>query len=261
MVLGPKGMLRTSGVPIDVSHPSLVRDMIEQGRYGSAYEPIIDLATGEIFGFEALARFELFQEPIAPDTFFSALHTDPTLFFMLERRIKEFQLQHRPDEGVLFVNLDPDVCKLDYQVHSWCELLAEPSKPVVVEIIENTTTSNLTTIRRFIQMFRTVGIPTALDDIGGACNLFSFELLSQCAYAKFDRRWLKLFREDSAWKEVFKGMVAFMAHRGAKSVIEGLESAEDLALAKQLGVDFGQGYYYRPQFQAVWAKQRLAIGT
>ncbi len=224
--------------------------LIEHNRLACEYQPIVRVANQELWAYEALARFSINDTPVAPNLVFDALHTDRTRFFMLESRSKRFQLQHRPAGARLFVNLDPHVCEVDYHLEHWLGTFAAQDE-LVVEIIENTSESNLDAVRGFTEQLRAAGIDVALDDVGGHRNFFSFDLLDHCQVIKLDRHWLLRFEQDAAYIELVAGMLAFARSRGIHSVLEGVETQEDLRCAESLGVDFVQGFLFREHFQLV----------
>ncbi|MCB9646234.1 MAG: EAL domain-containing protein [Deltaproteobacteria bacterium] len=228
--------------------------IIESNRLACEYQPIVEIETGEIWAYEALSRFHIDGELVAPNLVFEALQTDQTLFFMLESRAKRFQLQHRP-EGRLFVNVDPSACLEDYQLEHWLGTL--PNHPdVVVEIVENTTVQRLDAVRAFTRQLADAGVRVALDDVGGRHSLFSFELLEHCHVVKLDRHWLSRVERDPAYERLVSGILAFTRDRGIHAVLEGVETEADLEVARRLGVDLVQGFLYRDEFITVRDSQR-----
>ncbi|MBK6684270.1 MAG: EAL domain-containing protein [Deltaproteobacteria bacterium] len=223
---------------------------LEANRFACEYQPIVRADTEEVWAYEALARFSFDGEVVPPNRVFGALRQDPTLFFMLEARVKTFQLTHRPRGVRLFVNLDPQVCEEAYQLDHWLESL-RGHENLVVEIIENTSVTNQENIRRFMQRLSDVGVDAALDDIGGSQNLFSFDLLDHCHYLKLDRRWFDRLAEHPSYRALLAGLIEFARARGIHTVLEGIESRRDLSFARSLGVDFIQGFLFRDAFVTV----------
>jgi EAL domain-containing protein (putative c-di-GMP-specific phosphodiesterase class I) len=90
--------------------------------YGVCYEPIVDLKTMEIVGYEGLSRFRIGKELISPMNFFKSLHDNIELFFYVETIVKKFQLQNRPKGKKLFLNLDPDIAIDPTHISFWVKL-------------------------------------------------------------------------------------------------------------------------------------------
>lgn len=220
---------------------------VATGELACEYQPIITAHEEQVWGYEALTRFYVGNRSYAPDTVFRALHQERERFFELESRAKRFQLEHRPKNTRLFVNLDPDVCEQPHEVSHWVHELAG-ADDVTVEIIENTTVTNLDNIRRFTRTLNKSGVHVALDDIGGTKNLFSFDLLEDVDYLKLDRRWFVRLDSDPSYRALIEGLVAFSRARGIKTVLEGVETRRHLSVARSLNVDLVQGFLFRDGF-------------
>lgn len=247
--LDPNGVVQPLSEGDTPLKAKIVR-VIESKRLSCEYQPIVEAATERVWGYESLARFVVDGRAFAPNEVFGSLHDDRTLFFALESRAKAFQMEHRPHATKLFVNLDPHVCEEPYQLDHWLSTFGgQPD--LIIEIIENTTITNLENIQRFTQSLARAGIQVALDDVGGSRNLFSFDLLESCNYVKFDRRWFERLDKDDAYRALVTGMVEFARARNIATVLEGVESRRHLAIAKTLGIDFVQGYLFRDAFVRV----------
>ena len=239
--------------PHPVSDPPLkakIVRVIESRRLACEYQPIVEAESERIWGYESLARFVLDGQAFAPNEVFDSLHDDRTLFFALESRSKAFQLEHRPKKTRLFVNLDPHVCEEPYQLEHWLAAFGGQAD-LVVEIIENTTITNLENIQRFTATLAEHGIQVALDDVGGSRNLFSFDLLESCNYVKLDRRWFTRLEKDDSYRALLSGLVQFARARGIGIVFEGVETRRHLSIARALGVELVQGYLFRDAFLSV----------
>lgn len=222
---------------------------VEAHRFSCEYQPLIRVSDGAIRGYEALSRFQLDGKSVPPSQVFSALHEDRTLFFMVEARSKAFQLQHRPEGVELFVNLDPHVCAESWQVDHWTRALSGQPQ-LVVEVLERTTATNLESIMALVASLGAAGARLALDDVGGAKNLFSFDLLEQVNVIKLDGGWFKRL-EDPAYEPLLAGLISFASQRGIETILEGVETSEQLELAESLGVDMVQGFLFRDRFRTV----------
>lgn len=221
--------------------------ILEANQLACEFQPIVRVSNQEIWAYEALARFRIDDDAVAPNLVFDALHSDRTRFFMLESRSKRFQIRHRPKGVRLFVNLDPKVVEIDHHLEHWLGIFGSQDD-LVVEILENTSADNLDSVTTFADRLYAMGVNVALDDVGGHGNFFSFELLDHCQVLKLDRYWLSRFERDPAYIDLIKGMLAFARSRGIHSVLEGVETAGHLACAQDLGIDFVQGFLFRDAF-------------
>jgi EAL domain-containing protein (putative c-di-GMP-specific phosphodiesterase class I) len=225
------------------------RAILAGGLIWSCYEPIVELATGRVAGYEALARF---VRPdgvaVSPGTLFALLHADPQLLLAAELAVKRHQLAHAPRGAELFVNLDPD---------SWAaggegarnpllDLLAAAPMPLVVEAIENLDASDALLSRGMLAAARARGLRIALDDVGAANSLLSFESLDQAEVLKFDRTLLRALGRPRR-RAVIQALARMARETGGRTILEGVETAADLKLAADLGVDLVQGWYFADQ--------------
>jgi EAL domain-containing protein (putative c-di-GMP-specific phosphodiesterase class I) len=223
------------------------RLILERGLYWSHYEPFVSLHTGKVVAYEALARF---AQPdgtlVSPATMFALLHGAPALLLEAELALKRHQLEHAPEWSEIFLNLDPD---------SWAaggegtdnpllDLAASAAQPVVVEVIENLDAGDATVGRGFVAALRARGLRIALDDVGAANSLLSFEALDEAEVLKFDRTLLRRLGKPRR-RAMIQALARLARETGGRTVLEGVETAADLALARDLGVDLVQGWYFK----------------
>lgn len=218
------------------------------------YQPIKDARTLETFGYEALARFTANGRSLPPDRVFAALHDNPLLFHYAELKWKRLQIELAPRDGHLFVNLDPDAWTSGLASDgkdSYLELLAPLSGRLVVEVIENLHLRDVALAQSLARAFRSAGLPLALDDISSTQGIVSFASLMDADYMKFERGWL-LDPADGADKETRLALIAYalsLSRRfGLATILEGVETAEHLALARRFNFDYVQGFLFRDQF-------------
>jgi len=225
------------------------RVILERGLYWSHYEPFVSLHTGKVVGYEALARFARPDGAlVSPATMFALLHGAPALLLEAELLLKRHQLDHAPAGAEIFLNLDPD---------SWAaggegtdnpllDLVASATQPVVVEVIENLDAGDATVGRGFVAALRSRGLRIALDDVGASNSLLSFEALDEAEVLKFDRTLLRRLGKPRR-RAMVQALARLARETGGRSVLEGVETAADLALARDLGVDLVQGWYFKEQ--------------
>jgi EAL domain-containing protein (putative c-di-GMP-specific phosphodiesterase class I) len=235
-----------AGGEVDAEPLGGARAILEQGLIWSMYEPFIDLKTGKVVGYEALARFVRPDGvPVSPGSLFALLHADPQLLFAMELAVKRHQLAHAPPGAELFVNLDPD---------SWAaggegpdnpllDLLAAAPMPLVIEAIENLDVGDAMVSRGMIAAARARGLRIALDDVGAANSLLSFESLDEAEVLKFDRTLLRALGRPRR-RAVIQALTRMARETGARTILEGVETPTDLQLAKELGVDWVQGWFF-----------------
>lgn len=227
-------------------------EVIEAQRFGVEYQPIITLDRLETIGFEALSRFyDNSGNSVRPDLIYAALHTSPITLFQVEFAQKQLQLEYANRDALLFVNLDQDAFYA-----SQCETLNNPfisairqygNDRVVVELIENSELNDALMSLSMIEAFAAMDVPTALDDMCNPQSLMSVPVMQLVEWIKLDKYVLRV-RHDERMMMFVSKMIEFAHLSGKKVILEGVETQEDLAFARLIGVDYVQGFLFRERF-------------
>ncbi len=228
-----------------------ITSIMANGDYGACYEPIIRLKDMEIIGYEALSRFKSWGRLVSPYDFFKSIHGDMELFFYVETVLKKFQLENRPTGKKLFLNLDPDVAINSNHIDFWVKLF-DSTAEIIIEIIENSDEESAEDIEHFMDWLDEYDIPYAYDDYAKPNSMFFTSLLHRADTIKLDINFLRTIRENSAYIEVAKGVINYAKLRQKYTILEGVESESDLELAKEMGVNFVQGYLFKSKFISKW---------
>jgi EAL domain-containing protein (putative c-di-GMP-specific phosphodiesterase class I) len=222
-----------------------VRAIFEDGRFWTEYEAIVDARTGRTAGFEALGRFTATDGSlVSPAKIFALLHADPALLLRAELRLKFHQIEHAPD-APLFLNLDAGSWTRAAHPHGnpFVGLIASAPRRVVVEITESCVSENALRAADIVESLRKAGLTVALDDLGAVDALFSFDAVAGTDVLKFDRAIVKRLG-DVRCRALVQTLIHMTHETGAYTVLEGVERSEELALARDLGFDFVQGYLF-----------------
>lgn len=237
---------------MDLLSQNTLLELLESKRFGVEYQPIVELKTGNIFAYEALSRFRTaFGELIRPDYVYAALHDNPLLLFQVELAQKKIQLEHLSNSERVFVNLDQDAfyaCGHNGGNNPFVELIQEAGRErVVVELIENSEINDALMSLSMIELFNGLGIRTALDDLCNPKSMLSVAVLQLVEWVKLDKCVLEK-RLDANFMVFVSKIIDFAHATGKQVILEGVEVEEDLAFARQIDVDYVQGFYYRSGF-------------
>lgn len=241
-------------------HPHELLDILLNRRFGVEYQPMVDTRSGETMGYEALARFyQANGEAAAPNVVFEMLHENPLLLFHAELETKKLHILHAPETELLFLNLDPDSFAVGQSpgFNLFTDLFRRhqrPGREFVIEVIENLSIRDVTLARAMIDDFKSADIKVAMDDLGVSNGLVSFASFCDSSFIKFDRSWLRY--HDSRKLAVLKWFHGMARAAGARTVLEGVETLGDLALAHDIGFDCVQGFYFRDRFVTVMQQDR-----
>jgi EAL domain-containing protein (putative c-di-GMP-specific phosphodiesterase class I) len=223
-----------------------IRRMLDAGRFWTEYQPLVHARTGRTVAFEALARFRRADgRCVAPSRVFALLHADPALLVRAELTLKLQQVEHAP-RAPLFVNLDPDswVRAGDRNRNPFLALFCSAAVRVVVEVTEALATADAMRAQQMISALRGRRLPVALDDVGAANGLLSFEAIAEAEVLKFDRTLLPRLRHPRH-RALVQALVRMAHETGARTVLEGVETTADFVVARDLGIDMVQGYLFK----------------
>lgn len=220
--------------------------LIKNAKYKTKYEPIIDISNNEIYGYEALSKFELDHSIITTEEVFKNLHHSNDLFFELEKRNKKLQVQCYDEDKWLFLNFDADIVRTEEQQKYWSIFLSKHRNNIVVEITENGSDdeTSASIMKDFAKWLNDKNIRCALDDFAQDGSMFSFYILNKCEYIKIDKSFLREIEKNKNYIPYLRGVLETINLNGQKSIIEGVETQSDYELAKDLNCDYAQGYYF-----------------
>ncbi len=222
------------------------RAALDHGRFWTEYQAIVHARTGKTCAYEALARFCRGDgHPIAPADMFAVLHADPSLLLRAELTLKLHQVEHAP-RAPLFVNLDPDSWSRagDRLRNPFLALIASARSRVVVEVTEAMASADVVRAQSMIGCLRGRRIAVALDDVGAANGLLSFDAIAEAEVLKFDRTLIPRMRHPRA-RALVQALTRMARETGAHTVLEGVETTGEFVIARDLGFDLVQGFLFR----------------
>lgn len=203
----------------------------------SVYQPIADLRTGDVAGFEALARF--YADVDRPtQAWFAQAHLCG-LGAELETAALRSALEERPEAGrFLSVNLSPSVLlSADAQA-----ALPERLDGIVLELTENELVDLGERAVRVLSEMRSRGARIAVDDAGAGYAGLRQVMSLRPDLIKLDRSIVDGIHADQAKVALVESFVRFSEQMGAEVCAEGIEDVRDLRTLADLDVAFGQGF-------------------
>lgn len=229
---------------------ALVRERRLQGRF----QPIINLANGHVFGFEGLIRGPSDTVLHSPLNLFRVARLTDQLFELetacLRTVVEQFGKAQVPQH--LFVNVNPSCLTQAAQFPAVgverLRLLGLAPERIVIELTESQPTFDYAALIRAANHFRELGFSIALDDLGEGFS--SLRLWSELRpeFVKLDKHFVQGVALDPVKHQFLRSLRDIASRTGARVVAEGLETEADLALVRELGLEFGQGYLLgRPQ--------------
>ncbi|HWS32891.1 MAG TPA: EAL domain-containing protein [Actinoplanes sp.] len=211
-----------------------------------SFQPIVDLATGGVVGLESLARGPAGTSLEFPDRLFGAARAAGRLGEldqMCAERALECAVGAVLPPPLLFVNAEPAV--LDQPISERIAELVIAGLPFreVLEFTERALPTVPGSMLRLAGLTRAFGHAVALDDVGVDPMSLAFLPILDPEVIKLD---LNLIRDPraEATARVSAVVRAQAARTGALVIAEGIETAADLAVARELGAHWGQGWHF-----------------
>ena len=224
-----------------------IDEVLATGAVHSAYQPIVDLDSGRVVAYEALARGP--EGPLhTPDALFAAARAAGRLG-ELDALCRSTALRGAVAARLgppltVFVNVEPEVL----ESAPLEELLAIATTApaglrVVVEITERALAARPADLMRAVERVREVGWGIALDDVGAESMSLAFMPLLRPDVVKLDLRLVQQ-RPGPAVAEIMNAVNSYAERTGALVLAEGIEDDAHLAMAHALGASLGQGWYF-----------------
>jgi EAL domain-containing protein (putative c-di-GMP-specific phosphodiesterase class I) len=213
-----------------------------------AFQPIVDLAAGRIWGYEALVR-GTGGEPAG--AILSQVNDETRYRFDQAARVKAIELAGRlfpRDEGIrLSINFMPNAV---YEPNACIRASLEAARRVgfshrriMFEFTENERFRDIDHVKRIVAAYRQQGFMTALDDFGAGFAGLSLLANFQPDLIKIDMDVLRGVDADPRRRGIVAGIVGIARSLGITVLAEGIETTAELAAVRALGVDLVQGYH------------------
>jgi EAL domain-containing protein (putative c-di-GMP-specific phosphodiesterase class I) len=222
-------------------------DVLAEGAVEAGFQPIVELATRRVVGWEALARGPRGGSLERPDKLFAAARAAGRLD-ELDCLCQRAALRAALDAGVrapcvLFLNIEPDTSgflPLDLRdLYS----RATAQMTVCVEVTERALTQRPASLLAHVADMRAMGVAVALDDVGTDADTLAMMSLLEPEVIKLDLA-LVQGSPDAEIAEVVHAVAAQAERTGARVLVEGVETEEHARTGDALGATLAQGWLY-----------------
>ncbi|WP_373973656.1 EAL domain-containing protein [Chitinibacter sp. SCUT-21] len=248
-------LLLASFVKIKLDKANLLPNRIAQLCHAEnvicMYQPIVDLRTQKIIGCEVLMRLQDGENVLFPDQVIPLIR-EANLAWQLDaavarKAVYELQ-QHLPTHAVQPFKVALNFFPENIRYPRLAPLLNELHDERFLLNVEVTEYGMSDELFADVEALRRDGYVISVDDFGtGYSNLGTVKRLSP-DYLKIDRSFVWDMEDASLRSSLIPEIIAIADAVGAQLIAEGIENASQAERLKQLGVQFGQGYYFgRPQ--------------
>jgi diguanylate cyclase (GGDEF)-like protein len=227
--------------------PRLI-DILEQRQLNALFQPVVNMQTGTIIGYEGLIR--------GPSD--SPLHSPMNLFKVASANGMSAKLDHAcsrvvsarfaelnlPDK--LFLNVSPESL-VQYEqrrgeVLGYLQKCGISPERVIIELTENQPAYDYELLRKAVMFYRRMGFQIAIDDLGEGFS--SLRLWSELRpeYVKIDMHFIQGINLDPVKLQFVRSIHEIARESGSLVIAEGIETQAELLMIRDLGIAYGQGY-------------------
>lgn len=228
------------------------------------YQPLFNLQTDRIYGFEVLARWTLPNGASIPPADFITVAEEAGLISELSEKLLRKACQDAmawPEDIMLSFNLSPTQLSDRLVGLRLAKVLDEtgflPSR-LEIEITESAMIMDSESAHFVIQDLRSLGIQIAIDDFGTGYSNLSQMARFKFSRLKIDQSFIRQFEEDPKQRFIVKAIVSLGKDLDVATTAEGIETQSQLEALKELGCTCGQGYLLGRPMTAEMAARTLA---
>ena len=232
-----------------------LRHAIDEGRLAVAYQPVFDIASGRISGFEALVRW---QHPvdgsISPNAFLPIAEESGLMLRLTDfvmhcacHQLREWQLQQGPASAELTMNVNVsghDVAHPAFVARVTRAIVEAGLQPrhLCIELTEDILMSRLEGALPLLGELRRLGVRLAIDDFGTGYSSLSHLSTLPIDCLKIDRSFVSRLETNANEAAVVRSIILLGSSLGKAVVAEGIETEGQLEQLESMGCRLGQGY-------------------
>ena len=211
----------------------------------TVFQPIVNLESREVVGYEALSRGPAGTELENPEVLFE-LARDFDLVWDLEALCIENVvpwLQDVCSRGYLFFNLESHfIQQIQYRGTDVFEPFFACNRQVVIEVTERSAIRDYPTFRRTLHDLKKIGFKIAIDDCGSGYATLEAIAELQPDYLKVGHSLFHNVHRDPIRHRLVDLVARCADTIGARTIAEAIETEEQLTVCRELGIDEGQGF-------------------
>ena len=243
-------------------------DWIEKlSKIDFAYQPIVNIHTGNAFGFEALLRCHLAAGFSSIGALFDQAYQKGVLhqvdLILRKKAFRKFAEFKGTDHVKLFYNLDNRLFDTNnYSKGNTAQMLSDfgySLDDICFEISEKHQFPCHMKVLKVLDAYRNQGYKIAVDDCGAGFSGLQLLYHTEPDYIKIDRFFIQNLENDPKKRLVVSTIVNLSHFMGSLVFAEGVETRDEYELCKEIGCDMVQGYFVqKPQLDLGQLKKRYS---
>ena len=248
-----------------------LRHALQRNEFRVYFQPVMDLASGRLTGFEALVRWAHPERGlVAPEQFLTVAEETgliiPLGWWVMETacaQLSQWRKRHKhlDDHVTVSVNIANRQFAhwvLPQRVARVLDMTGIPAKNLCLEITETVFMDNPELAAETIGRLRTIGVNLQMDDFGTGYSSLSALRTFKLDTLKIDRSFIAGIEKNRSDRAIVRTITVLAADLGMDVVAEGIETARQLELLRALGCRRGQGYYFSKPFAVTEADRYLS---
>jgi diguanylate cyclase (GGDEF)-like protein len=230
-----------------------VRDALERGEFSFALQPQVEIASGKLFGFEALIRwFHPERGFIPPDEFIPLIeNTENMLKIGYWGLKKAFEILQQLDEsGFKGLKIAVNLSASQFLAPELLPFLREQIKiynrdpsQIELELTERTVVLDIDQTLETMRQLKQMGFIFSIDDFGTGYSSLAYLKQMPVDIIKIDRSFVSGMSDNSADMQIVSSTIAMVQKLGMQVVAEGVETLAQMKLLQGLQCEIGQGYF------------------
>jgi PAS domain S-box-containing protein len=227
-----------------------VRRALENDELEPCFQPVVELNTGRLSGFEVLARW---QHPelglVLPENFISLAEENGLVGLLMQQIMRKAFLSAPllPGSLALAVNVSPTQLRdlgLPGQIREAAERAAFPLERLIIEITESALVDNFERALTITRELKASGCKLALDDFGTGYSSMRHLQTLPFDVLKIDRSFVSVMTNTRESRKIVAAIVGLGHSLGMVTVAEGIETEEQAEMLLWLGCTMGQGLLF-----------------
>jgi EAL domain-containing protein (putative c-di-GMP-specific phosphodiesterase class I) len=233
-----------------------LRRAVERQEFRLYYQPIVNVQTLRIQGFEALVRWQHPHRGLLPPSELIPVAEETGLIvpigrWVLQEACRQMQEWHKeyPTDSPLRISVNlsgkqlsqPDLIQDVYRVLQETRLEADC---LTLEITESVIMENAETAASMLAQLRELDVHLHIDDFGTGYSSLSYLHRFPVNTLKVDRSFVNRIGIDDENTEIVKTILTLAKNLGMDVIAEGVETHEQLTHLRKLGCHFAQGYLF-----------------
>jgi diguanylate cyclase (GGDEF)-like protein len=241
-----------------------IRVGLEHGQFVPYFEPQVDLSTGEIIGFEVLARWiHPLSGVIGPDVFIPVAEEIGLIGRLSEHIIAEAlrEAANWDPKIKVSVNISPFQLADGWLAQRIVKTLADtgfPAERLVIEVTESSLFADLDLARTIVTSLKNQGIRLALDDFGTGFSSLAHLRSLPFDIIKIDRSFVSNINSKRESSAIVRAVTTLAAALQVPVCVEGIENVDSYNTVIRLGCEIGQGWYFGKPMPAEQARDLLS---